>query len=78
MPTTQDEKRRRHIEAVKRCQQKTDSIMLRPYLAEGQAIRQAAIRAGQPVSVYILDAVRERMNRDEPSGHDDPSGGDAE
>lgn len=66
MPINQDEKRRRQIEAVKRHQQKTDSIMLRPYLAEGQAIREAATRAGQPVSVYILDAVRERMNRDEP------------
>ena len=62
MPTTQDEKRRRHIEAVKRCQLKTDAIMLRPYLEEGRAIRSAAERAGQPVSVYILDAVRERMN----------------
>lgn len=64
MPINQDEKRRRHIEAVKRCQQKTDSIMLRPYLAEGRAIRAAAERAGQPVSVYILDAVRERMKEE--------------
>lgn len=64
MPQTPDEKRRAAIEAVKRHQMKTDSIMLRPYLAEGRAIRAAAERAGQPVSVYILDAVRERMNRE--------------
>lgn len=75
MPKTPDEKRRAAIEAVKRHQMKTDSIMLRPYLEEGRAIRSAAERAGQPVSAYILDAVRERMNRNEP---DKQSGGDTE
>lgn len=64
MPQTPDEKRRAAIEAVKRHQMKTDSIMLRPYLEEGRAIRSAAERAGQPVSVYILDAVRERMKHE--------------
>lgn len=75
MPQTQDEKRRAAIEAVRRHQMKTDSIMLRPYLEEGRAIRSAAKRAGQPVSVYILDAVRERMNRNE---SDKQIGGDSE
>lgn len=65
MPKTPDEKRRAAIAAVKRHQMKTDSIMLRPYLEEGRAIRSEAERAGQPVSAYILDAVRERMNREE-------------
>lgn len=41
-----------------------DVIRATPNKAEGQQIRQAAAAAGQSVSAYILDAVRQRMERD--------------
>ena len=41
-----------------------DRIGLTPTKEEGQRIRQAAANAGQSVSSYILQAVRERMERD--------------
>lgn len=43
---------------------KCDSIQIRPKLHKGQAIRAAAVAAGQSVQAYILQAVRERMERD--------------
>lgn len=43
---------------------KLDKIKLQPYKAEGEAIRQAAADAGQSLQGYILQAVRERMDRD--------------
>lgn len=36
--------------------------------AEGEAIRSAAARAGQSVQAYILQAVRERMEREKSAG----------
>lgn len=50
--------------ADKRYTQKLDQIMIRPYKEEGTAIRAAAANAGQSVQSYVLDAVRERMERD--------------
>ena len=41
-----------------------DRIQVLPKKEEGQAIRAAAVKAGQSVSEYILDAVRGRMNRE--------------
>ena len=38
-----------------------DRISLTPPKDEGQRIRQAAASAGQSVSAYILQAVRDRM-----------------
>ena len=38
-----------------------DRISLAPPKDEGQRIRQAAASAGQSVSAYILQAVRDRM-----------------
>ena len=43
---------------------KCDNINLRPIMAEGQAIRAAAAEAGQSLQGYILQACRERMQRD--------------
>lgn len=43
---------------------KLDKIKLQPYKAEGEAIRQAAADAGQSLQGYILQAVRERMDRE--------------
>ena len=43
---------------------KLDKIKLQPYKAEGAAIRQAAADAGQSLQGYILQAVRERMDKD--------------
>lgn len=61
MAQTPEERRKSHINAVKKAQEKTDAIMLRPSKAEGAAIRSAAAAVGKPVSVFILDAVREKM-----------------
>ena len=47
-----------------RHQAKLDQIMVRPYKEEGQAIRDAAASAGVSVQLYILDTVRERMERE--------------
>lgn len=41
-----------------------DAITLRPSKEEGAAIRQAAEDAGQPLQRYVLQAVRERMERE--------------
>lgn len=83
MPTTPDEKRRRHIEAVKRCQATTDAIMIRPPLEDGRRIRQYADRNGVSVQALFLAAVADYMNSgkapepvkrgprpSKPSGHD--------
>lgn len=49
-----------------------DNIMIRPTEEEGSKIRNAAKNAGQPVQQYILQAIRERMERemaDAPRGY---------
>lgn len=61
MAQTPEERRKANIKAVKKAQEKTDAIMLRPPKAEGAAIRSAAAAVGKPVSVFILDTVREYM-----------------
>ena len=43
---------------------KLDLLKVQPYKAEGEAIRAAAARAGQSVQAYILQSVRERMERE--------------
>lgn len=40
-----------------------DRIQVLPKKEEGQRIRQAAAAAGQSVSEFILDAVRERLDK---------------
>ena len=40
-----------------------DNIMIRPTVDEGREIRDAAAKAGQSVQAYILEAVRERMDK---------------
>lgn len=41
-----------------------DNIMIRPCKEEGAEIRQAAANAGQSVQGYILQAIKERMERE--------------
>ena len=41
-----------------------DRMQILPRKEEGQQIREAAARAGESVSAYILAAVRERMKRE--------------
>ena len=41
-----------------------DRISLTPGKEEGQRIREAAAKAGQSVSGYILQAVRDRMDKE--------------
>ena len=43
---------------------KLDLLKIQPYKEEGQRIRQAAADAGQSVQQYILQAVRERMEKE--------------
>ena len=59
MASTEAQKR-----AVKKAQAKCDAIMLRPKKEDGAAIRAAAAAAGQSNQQYILQAVRERMERE--------------
>jgi len=48
----------------KRHLDKLDKIKIQPYKADGAAIRAAAAAAGQSLQGYILQAVRERMERE--------------
>lgn len=48
----------------KKSDEKYQQILLKPYKEEGQRIRAAAAAANQSVQGYILDAVRERMDRE--------------
>ena len=41
-----------------------DNIMIRPGKEEGAEIRKAAANAGQAVQGYILQAIKERMERE--------------
>ena len=41
-----------------------DNIMIRPSKDEGSEIRQVAANAGQSVQGYILQAIKERMERE--------------
>ena len=41
-----------------------DNIMIRPSKDEGTEIRQAAANVGQSVQGYILQAIKERMERE--------------
>lgn len=43
---------------------KQDNIMIRPSKEEGAAIRAAARVAGQSVQAYVLQAIRERMEKE--------------
>ena len=47
----------------KRHHEKLDSIKLQPYKEEGQQIRAAAAAAGKSLQGYILEAVREKMDK---------------
>lgn len=50
--------------AVLRHQAKLDRIVIQPEKEEGTMIRQAASNAGQSVQGYILQAIKERMERE--------------
>ncbi len=48
----------------KKSDAKYSQILLKPYKADGETIRAAAAAAGQSLQGYILQAVRERMERE--------------
>lgn len=48
----------------KKSDAKYSQILIKPYKAESDQIRAAAAAAGQSLQGYILQAVRERMERD--------------
>ena len=52
------------IDASVRYNRKQDNIMIRPSKEEGKKIREAASGAGQSVQAYILQAIRDRIERD--------------
>lgn len=62
--STEAEKR-----AVKKYQATRDNIMIRISKEDGAAVRQAAAAAGLSVQGYILQAVRERMEREGSNGN---------
>ena len=43
---------------------KLDAMLIKPYKAEGAAIRAAATAAGQSLQGYILQVVRARMEQE--------------
>jgi len=45
-------------------QDKLDRIVIQPRKEEGATIREAAAQAGQSLQAYVLQAVRERMQRE--------------
>ena len=47
-----------------RHQAKLDRIVIQPEKKEGAKIRKAAANAGQSVQGYILQAIKERMERE--------------
>ena len=47
-----------------RHQAKLDRIVIQPEKEEGTIIRQSASNAGQSVQGYILQAIKERMERE--------------
>lgn len=53
-----------HNKASAKWNASRDNIMIRPTKEHGQRIREAAAAANQSVQGYILDAVRERMERE--------------
>lgn len=54
----------------KKSDSKYGQILIKPYKAERDQIRAAAAAAGQSLQGYILQAVRERMERDKDAGID--------
>lgn len=57
---------------------KLDAMLIKPYKAEGAAIRAAAAAAGQSLQGYVLQAVRDRMQAEgKPLTLDDLPGADS-
>ena len=56
-----------NVEAVKKYQEKRDSIMIRPSKEDGKVIRETAKQAGQSVQAYLLQAFWERKKRESDS-----------
>lgn len=53
---------------------KCDRIVIQPRKERGQEIRAAALAAGQSLQGYILQAIRERMERDGAGGGEERVG----
>jgi len=54
-----------HNKATIEFNRRQDNIMIRTSKEHGQRIRAAASAAGQSVRAYVLQAVNERMERDQ-------------
>lgn len=64
---TKDEKIQSHRDAVRRHREKHGNIMIQPTLDEMEAIKVAAKKSCLSIRGYALQAVREKMERDQPS-----------
>lgn len=53
-------------ERVKKSRLKNDCITIRPPLEKGKEIRAAAEKAGKPLTVYILEAIQNRLDAEKP------------
>ena len=53
------------IKASVKYNQKQDNIMIRPTKEEGRIIRDSAKAAGQSVQAYILQAIRDRIEKEQ-------------
>ena len=49
-------------------QERCMRIVIQPEKTEGQRIKDAAVKAGQSTTQYILQAIRERMEREKSIG----------
>lgn len=60
-----DKERKSRSKASVKYNQKRDQIVLRPSTEEGQEIRDAADRAGETLSKYILTAIHNRIDSEQ-------------
>ena len=56
-------------ESIARHVAKLDQIKIQPYREEGAAIRASAAEAGQSVQAYVLQAVKETLNKSSKGGN---------
>ena len=62
-----NQRKKTNKDSVKKYQQSRDAIMLRPSKADGEIIRSAAKNAGQSVQAFVLQAICERIAREDTS-----------
>ena len=59
-----------NAERVAKSRLKNDYIAIRPPIEKGKEIRAAAANAGQPLTVYIMQAIETRLQSEKENGSD--------